>query len=57
MAENRWQRPEDLDREALARLVVDFLHRTVIHHGLWFTEVDHQMGLAKTLDTLGAAWD
>jgi hypothetical protein len=45
----------DLDRETSARLVMDLLHRIVIHYGLWFTEVRHQMGPEKALETLAAA--
>jgi hypothetical protein len=55
--DNQGERPEDLGREELARLIVDFFHRTIIHHTLWFTEVEHQMGTAKALDRLGEAWD
>ena len=51
------ERPDELGREELARLAVDFLHRTVVHHTLWFCEVEHQMGMAKALETLGAAWE
>ena len=51
------ERPEELGREELARLVIDFFHRTIVHHTLWFAEVEHQMGMSKTLDILGAAWE
>jgi hypothetical protein len=51
------ERPEELSREDLARLVIDFFHRTMVHHTLWFREVEHQMGMAKALDVLGAAWE
>jgi hypothetical protein len=51
------ERPEELSREDLARLVIDFFHRTMVHHTLWFREVEHQMGMAEALDVLGAAWE
>jgi hypothetical protein len=51
------ERPEELDREELARLAIDFFHRTIVHHTLWFAEVERQMGMAKALDILGAAWE
>ncbi len=38
-----WQ---TLDQETLVRLVIDLFHRTLVHYGLWFREVDHQMGQA-----------
>jgi len=51
------ERPEELGREELARLAIDFFHRTIVHHTLWFAEVEHQMGMSKALDILGAAWE
>jgi len=46
---------EDLDHEDTARLVLDMFHRIIIHYALWFTEVRHQMGMEKALDTLKIA--
>jgi hypothetical protein len=51
------ERPEELQQEALARLILDFFHRTMVHHTLWFAEVERQMGMKKALDTLGTAWE
>ncbi|MEK7373583.1 MAG: DUF6125 family protein [Thermodesulfobacteriota bacterium] len=51
------ERAEELGREELARLAIDFFHRTIVHHTLWFAEVEHQMGMSKALDILGAAWE
>jgi len=50
-------RVEDLSREDTARLVMDMFHRIIIHYSLWFTEVRHQMGMEKALDTLKIASD
>jgi hypothetical protein len=47
----------DLSREQIARLVLDMFHRIVIHYGLWFTEVRHQMGMEKALHTLNTVFD
>ena len=33
-----------------ARLVMDILHRTIVHYGLWYTEVRHQMGTERALE-------
>ena len=41
--------PEDLNQEDTARLIVDFMHRTIMHHAMWFAEVQHQLGLGKGL--------
>lgn len=51
------EKPEDLGSGELARLAVDFLHRTIVHHTLWFAEVEHQMGRAKALETMGTVWE
>ena len=48
------QSMKDLSREDKTRLVRDLLHRTIVHYGLWFTEVRHQMGMDRALDTLEA---
>jgi hypothetical protein len=46
---------EDLNSEQTARLVMDVMHRTVIHYALWFTEIRHQMGMEKALEALSVA--
>ena len=46
---------QDLDPKALARLVVDMLQRLILHHGLWFYEVKHQMGLEKAFEIYSRA--
>lgn len=43
----------DLPHDALLRLLPDMMHRIIIHHGLWFAEVRHQMGLEKAMRVLG----
>jgi hypothetical protein len=43
---------EDLTHEDTARLVLDMFHRIVMHYGIWFNEIKHQMGMEKALDTL-----
>jgi hypothetical protein len=46
---------EDLSQEDLARLVLDMFHRIVVHYGLWFAEVRHQMGPEAALDIMDTA--
>lgn len=53
--DNNLQTPEDLDQRETARLILDFFHRTMMHHALWYTEVKHQMGEEKGLELLQAA--
>jgi hypothetical protein len=44
-----------MTREKKVQLIMDIIHRTILHYGLWFTEVRHQMGTDLALDTLSAA--
>lgn len=46
---------EDLDKLTQARLVMDMLTRIVVHYGLWFTEIRHQMGMEKALEAMDTA--
>lgn len=46
---------DNLDQKQTARLVMDVLHRTIIHYALWFTEIRHQMGMEKALEALSVA--
>jgi hypothetical protein len=47
----------DLPHADLLRLLPDIVHRVIIHHGLWFAEVRHQMGLEKAMTALGKCFD
>ena len=47
---------KDFSEQDLARLVVDMVHRIVVHHVFWFKEVEHQMGFEKALDVLKDAY-
>ena len=38
---------QDLSIEDNARLVIDFIHRAIIHHGMWFSEVKEKYGKEK----------
>ena len=49
---NEIERPEDLSKEGMARFVIDMLHRTIVHHTLWFREVEHQIGFKKALEAM-----
>ena len=39
-----------------AKLIIDFFHRTMMHHAIWFAEVQHQMGREKAFNALDTAW-
>lgn len=53
--EDKNKDPLSLDKALKARLIVDMLTRIVVHYGLWFTEVRHQMGMDKALEVLEKA--
>jgi hypothetical protein len=40
---------EKLDNPTLSRFAVDLLRRCLLHYGIWFSEVEHQLGLEKAL--------
>jgi len=43
----------ELESRETARFIVDLFHRLIIHHGLWFAEAKHQVGMEKALEMLG----
>lgn len=52
----RVEKPEDLRHEELARLIVDMFHRIIVHHTLWFSQVEYQMGRKKAFNVFSEAW-
>jgi len=40
---------EELDQIQLARYAVDALRRAMLHYGIWFNEVVHQLGLEEAI--------
>lgn len=57
MAEQQEIRQDEIDRKDLARLTIDMLHRTMVHHVFWFKEVEHQMGFDKALEVMETVYD
>ncbi|HDI59644.1 MAG TPA: cytosolic protein [Desulfobacteraceae bacterium] len=49
------RRIDDLNHDDTLKLIVDFFHRIVLHYGLWYAEVRHQMGEARSLQALKTA--
>ena len=47
---------ENLAKKDNVRLILDFFHRTMMHHALWFAEVQHQMGTEKAFAVMDEAW-
>jgi len=48
---------EELNKQQLAELAIDMLHRTIVHHVFWFKEVEHQMGFEEALKIMETAYD
>ncbi|MGD9330180.1 MAG: DUF6125 family protein [Desulfobacterales bacterium] len=46
---------EDLSHHDKARLVVDFIHRTIMHYAMWYGEVRHQLPAGEAYDVLAEA--
>ena len=44
------------DPHQTAALIIDYFHRTAIHHALWYAEVQHQLGPEKALQILENAY-
>ena len=45
MSENkRDQTDGELNQEQTARLTMDFIHRLIIHHAMWYSQVEKQLG-------------
>jgi hypothetical protein len=49
--------PENLTNDDKAKLVIDFFHRSIMHHAMWFAEVMHQYGRERALQVLDEAWE
>jgi len=48
---------QEVSQKELAELAIDMIHRTIMHHVMWFKEVEHQMGFEKALEIMGSAYD
>jgi len=36
--------------------IIEFMHRIIMHHAMWYHEVAHQMGRQKAFEMLDQAW-
>ena len=43
------------EKKQTARMILDFWHRTLMHHAMWFAEVQHQFGREKALGIMKEA--
>jgi len=42
---------EELNQNELARFVIQVFRRAILHYGMWFNEVHHQLGLEEAMHT------
>ncbi|HPE56843.1 MAG TPA: DUF6125 family protein [Bacteroidales bacterium] len=47
---------KNLSKQDNVKLILDFFHRTMMHHAMWFAEVQHQFGRGKALEAMETAW-
>jgi hypothetical protein len=50
------QNQEELDKTRKALLLMDYFHRIMMHHAMWFGEVQHQYGREKALEVMKEAY-
>jgi len=48
---------DHLSTEDTIQLILDFFHRLVMHHALWYAEVQHQLGSEKAKDILKKVYE
>lgn len=46
-----------LTKEENIRLILDFIHRLMMHHALWFTHVQQQLGSKEAFRVMEEAWE
>ena len=46
-----------MDKRETIRLIIDFWHRTMMHHAIWYSEVIHQYGREKAWEILQVAYE
>lgn len=56
MLMNKESTPENLNHHELVRYIIDLMHRTMMHHAMWFMEVRHQLGREKAWGILETAY-
>ncbi len=47
---------DQLSKEEKIRLIIDYWHRTMMHHAFWYAEVKHQFGEQKAMKLLNIAY-
>jgi hypothetical protein len=47
----------NMEKKETARLIINYIHRAMMHHALWYAEVEHQFGREKALEIMQKAFD
>lgn len=45
-----------MEKKETARLIINYIHRAMMHHALWYAEVEHQFGREKALEIMQKAF-
>lgn len=48
---------DDMSETDMGRYIVTMIHRMILHHVIWFSEVGHQMGFDRAMEMLNASFD
>ncbi len=46
-----------MEKKETARLIINYIHRAMMHYALWYAEVEHQFGREKALEIMQKAFD
>ena len=55
MSQNTVTGIDDLAHKDKARLVMDYIHRTIMHYAMWYGEVRHQLPAEQAYEVLAEA--
>jgi hypothetical protein len=48
---------DQMSKADRSRYIITMIHRMIMHHVLWFSEVDHQMGFDRAMEMLNATFE
>lgn len=51
------ERLSRIDDNMLHKMAMESLHRIIVHYGMWFSEVEHQLGMEKALEIENNVWN
>jgi len=47
----------DLNKEETVKLIIDYFHRSIMHHVMWYGEVQQQFGRETALEALKVVYE